>query len=145
MYKEVKGDIIMAKIATKTTVINEETGEIIRETFNRGSQNGDGWVLIYREAYRNLLLKVTNPSILRVFGLLITKQEFERGIHATKKAIAEELNISYDSVMVAFKWLKENNYIKEHKVDGVIEFLLNPDVTTCGKNKKKKLELWNSI
>ena len=106
---------------------------------------GDGWVLVYRKTYRDLLLGVTNPSILRVFGLLMTKQNFERGINTTKKAIADELKISYDSVMVAFKWLKEHGYVKERKVNGQTEFLLNPDVTTCGKNKQAKIDLWKSI
>ena len=75
----------------------------------------------------------------------MAKQEFENGVRTTKKAVADELNISYRSVMVAFKWLKENGYVKERKVNGQTEFLLNPDVTTCGKNKQKKIDLWNSV
>ena len=102
-------------------------------------------MILYKDAYRELIIKNTSPSILRVFGLLMTKQEFENGIKATKKALADELNISYDSVMIAFKWLKENGYVKEHKVNGITEFVLNPTVTTCGKNRKAKIELWNSI
>ena len=135
----------MGKIATKTIVIDDETGEIIRESFNRGSQNGDGWMLVYRDTFMNFLLSVPDFITTKVFGSLMTKQEYENGVRTTKKAIADELNISYRSVIVAFKWLKENNYIKERKVLGQTEFLLNPDVTTCGKNKKKKLALWNSI
>ena len=135
----------MGKIATKTIVIDDETGEIIRESFNRGSQNGDGWMLVYRDTFMNFLLSVPDFITTKVFGSLMTKQEYENGVRTTKKAIADELNISYRSVIVAFKWLKENNYIKERKVLGQTEFLLNPDVTTCGKNKKKKLALWNSF
>ena len=135
----------MGRIATKTTVINEETGEIIRESFNRGYQNGDDWVIVYRESFRDFLMTVPDFITTKVFGFLLTKQEFERGVRITKKAVAEELKISYRSVMVAFKWLKENGYVKEHKVDGQTEFLLNPDVTTCGRNKSKKIELWDSV
>ena len=135
----------MGKTAKQVTIFDADTGKVIRETVNYGTQNGDGWVLVYRKTYRDLLLGVTNPSILRVFGLLMTKQDFERGINTTKKAVADELKISYDSVMVAFKWLKENGYVKERKVNGQTEFLLNPDVTTCGKNKQKKIDLWNSV
>lgn len=106
--------------------------------------NGDGWVIIYREPFMGLTLDAP-PAALKVFIALMTKQEFERGVRITKKAIADRLKVSYDNVMRAFKWLKENGYIKEHKVDGQTEFLLNPEVTTCGKNRKKKVELWNSI
>ncbi len=135
----------MAKIAKRVTVTNVETGEIIRDSVRYNTQNGDGWVIVYKETYRELIMDTTNPSILRVFGLLMTKQEFENGIKTTKKAIADELKISYDSVMVAFKWLKENGYVKEHKVNGITEFVLNPEVTTCGKNRKDKIKLWESI
>ena len=134
----------MGRIATRTTVMNSETGEIIRESFNRGSQNGDGWMIVYREALADLARNAPLTA-WKVFGALGSKQDFEKGIKITKKAIAEEFNMSYDNVIRGFKWLKENGYIKEHKTDGVTEFLLNPDVTTCGKNKKKKVELWNSV
>ena len=135
----------VAKISKRVTITDTETGEIIRDSVSYGSQNGVDWMIVYKEAYRYLLIENTNPSVLRVFGLLMTKQEFEKGIKATKKSIADELKISYDSVMIAFKWLKENGYVKEHKVDGITEFVLNPDVTTCGKNRKAKIDLWNSI
>ena len=102
-------------------------------------------MIVYRDSFMNFLKQTTNPSVLRVFGSLMTKQEFDRGINTTKKAIADELKVSYDSVMVAFKWLKEHGYVKERKVRGQTEFLLNPDVTTCGKKKEEKVKLWNSI
>ena len=127
------------------TVTGEITGKVLNETVNYGTQNGDGWMIVYREAFMRLTLEATSPSVLRVFNSLMTKQPFEGGIKTTKKAIADELNISYDSVMVAFKWLKEHKYIKETKTNGVPEFLLNPNVTTCGKNKKAKIELWQSV
>ena len=135
----------MAKIAKRVIITDMETGEIIKDSVNYGTQNGDDWMILYKETYRNLIIENTNPSVLRVFGLLMTKQEFENGIKATKKSLADELKISYDSVMVAFKWLKENGYVKEHKVNGITEFVLNPNVTTCGKNRKAKIDLWNSI
>ena len=92
-----------------------------------------------------LMKQTTSPSILRIFGSLMSKQEFENGVRTTKRAIAEELNIERTAAWNAFKWLKENGYIKERKVSGQTEFLLNPNVTTCGKHKQKKIDLWNSV
>lgn len=134
----------MRKIATKTIVMDDETGKIIRESFNRGSQNGDDWVIVYREALVNLVLNAPLTA-WKVFGVLSSKQDFLKGIKITKKAIAEEFNMSYDNVIRGFNWLKENGYLKERKVDGIREYLLNPDVTTCGRNKKQKLATWHSI
>lgn len=135
----------MGKVATQVIITDGDTGEVIKDVFYRGTQNGDGWMIVYRDNFMHFLKQTTNPSVLRVFGSLMTKQEFDHGVRTTKKAIADELNISYDSVMVAFKWLREHGYIKERKVRGQTEFLLNPDVTTCGKKKEEKVKLWNSI
>ena len=134
----------MGRITTKTTVIDDDTGEIIRESLKRGTQNGGGWVIIYRDAL--LELGRTAPlTAWKVFASLGATQDFEKGIKTTKRAIAEKMNMSYNNVMRGFNWLKENGYIKERKTDGQTEFLINPDITTCGRNKKKKFELWNSI
>ena len=102
---------------------------------NYGTQNGDGFMLMYRDAI-GLLAKTAPPLALRVFLTLSAKQEFEGGLKSTKKAVADELEITYENIMKAFKWLKEHAYVKERKVNGQTEFLLNPNVTTCGKNRK---------
>ena len=99
-------------------------------------------MIVYRESFTDFLLSVPDFITLKVFGLLMTKQEFTNGARTTKKAIADELRVSYRSIMVAFKWLKENGYVKEHKVNGQTEFLLNPEVTTCGRQKQRKVNLW---
>ncbi len=106
--------------------------------------NGDGWVIMYREPLLNLAIKA--PLIAwKVFATLASQQNFNEGIKITKRAIADILGVSYDNVLRGFNWLKDNGYVKERKVNGITEFLLNPNVTTCGKNRKNKKELWDSI
>ena len=102
-------------------------------------------MIVYRDTFMQLLLEAPDFVTLKVFGALMTKQEFEGGIKTTKKAIADKIGASRTAVWQALKWLKENHYIKETKTDGQTEFLLNPNVTTCGKNKKTKMELWQSV
>ena len=132
------------KIGKQVTVFDAETGEIIRNAVSFGSQNGDDWVIWYREAL--MTLAVDAPLVAwKVLAALASQQEFEDGINTTKQAVADSLKISYDNVMRGFKWLKENSYVKERKVNGQTQFLLNPNVTTCGKNRKAKIALWNSI
>ena len=134
----------MGRVAWQTTIFDEETGEIIKSHVNFGTQNGDGWVIVYRDTYA-LLNKIAPPSALRIFNELMTKQQFEGGIRTTKKAIANALDISEPQSWRAFKWLKERGYLKERKINGQTEFLLNPNVTTCGKNRDDKIALWESI
>lgn len=132
------------KLGRELKVFDGETGEILKHTVTYGSQNGDDWVIWYREALINLA--VNAPLVAwKVLAMLASNQEFEGGINTTKQAVADKLKISYDNVMRGFKWLKEHKYVKERKVNGQTQFLLNPNVTTCGKNRKDKLELWESI
>ena len=133
------------KLGKKVTIFDAETGEIIRDAVSFGSQNGEGWTIMFRETLDSLINFAPDFSTLKVFLKLSTKQEYEGGIKITKQAIADELKISYVSTIKAFKWLKENGYVKERKINGVPEFLLNPYVTTCGKNRKEKIKLWESI
>ena len=134
---------IMSGVGKKVTVFDADTGEIIRDSLSYGTQNGDGWMIVYKDAYMQLLRETANPTILRIFGSLMTKQTFDGGVKSTKKAIYDELGIERTSAWKAFKWLKENHYVKEIKTNGQTEFLLNPSVTTCGKNKNEKIILWN--
>ena len=135
----------MSRLARHFSVVDPETGEVLHETVKYGSQNGEGWMIVYRDAYMQLTLEAPDFVTSKVFTVLMTKQPFEGGIKMTKKAIADKLGVSRTAVWQAIKWLKENRYIKETKTDGVPEFLLNPNVTTCGKNKKAKIALWESV
>ena len=134
----------MSRVSKQVIIKNEDTGEIISNSITHGTQNGDGWMIMYREAISLLIDEVPDFSTLKVFLKLASKQEFEGGLKISKKFIADELGISRTQSWRAFKWLKENGYIKERKVNGLPEFLLNPKVATCGKNRKAKIALWES-
>ena len=131
------------RLGKQVKIFDSETGEIFSDSTNYGSQNGDDWVIWYRNALANLA--VNAPLVAwKVLAMLASKQEFEDGINTTKQAIADTLGMSYENVMRGFKWLKENDYIKERKVNGQTQFLLNPRVTTCGRKRKAKIELWET-
>lgn len=133
--------IKLGRRGKQITEFDAETGEVYKEFVTFGSQNGEGWVIMYQEGL--LQMAIDAPLVAwKVFAFLAARQPFEGGIKISKKAISEQLKISYDNVMRGFKWLKENNYVKERKVDGLPEFLLNPRVTNRGKNRKAKIKLW---
>ena len=133
----------MGRVAKQVTIFDEETGKIFRDSTSYGSQNGDKWMIMYRDAIMKMAMEA--PLVAwKVFACLAAKQPFEGGVRITKQAVANILEISYENVMRGFKWLKEKEYIKEIKTDGQTEFLLNPKVATCGKNRKAKIDLWES-
>ena len=105
----------------------------------------DDWAIMYSEAINDLTDSVPDLTTLKLFLKLSSKQEYEGGLKIAKKFIADELKISRTQLWRSFKWMKENGYVKEHKVNGITEFVLNPNVTTCGKNRKEKIKLWESI
>ena len=102
----------MSTTAKQVTIINTDTGEIIKQVYTCGSQNGDDWVIVYRETFENFLMVAPDFTTAKVFGVLMTQQKFEGGINTTKKAIADRIKVSYRSVVTAFKWLKEHGYVK---------------------------------
>ena len=131
----------MGRRGKQITEFDAETGEVYKEFVTFGTQNGEGWVIMYREGLETLV-KNAPPSALKVFLHLAIRQPFEGGVKISKKAVADNLELSRTVVWQGFKWLKENNYIKERTTDGLPEFLLNPNVTTCGRKRKEKIKLW---
>ena len=136
----------MGRLAKQVRVFDPETGEIVKDTVNYGGQNEEGFMLMYKDGILSLAAEA--PSVaLRTFLALASRQEYEGGIKVSKQTIANEIGMSSDSATRAFKWLKENKYVKEYKDDGITTFLLNPTVTTCGKKQltEKKKRLWAEL
>ena len=46
----------MAKFVKRVIITDVETGEIIKDSVNYGTQNGDDWVIWYREALESLAM-----------------------------------------------------------------------------------------
>ena len=121
-----------------------ETGELISDVTTVGCPNGKGFVLMYSEKCQDLLLKIDSAATLKVFMLIAMNQHYdEHGYTTTKKAVQEKLGITKPTCLAAFRWLKENNIICETKVDGNIEFMVNPDYVTVGRDKKARVKEWN--
>lgn len=124
----------------------DKNGEIIRSYSSRSrSQNGSGFVLSYTEKISELILKVEQASILRVFFYIAHHQHHELGgYRCSRKHLAETLNLNAKTVYDALKWLQDHFIVNESRVDGQLEFMVNPAYVTVGADKKKRLALWNS-
>lgn len=134
------------KVYERVFMEYDKNGEIICSYSSRSrSQNGSGFVLSYTEKISELILKVEQASVLRVFFYIAHHQHHELGgYRCSRKHLAEVLNLNAKTVYDALKWLQDHFIVNESRVDGQLEFMVNPAYVTVGADKKKRLQLWNS-
>lgn len=133
----------MAGYVKQITTYAENTGEVVSDVVTKGSTNGNGWVIMYTDKIEKLVMSCTSAATLRVFMLLAAGQQYEeRGMVTTKKAVQEKLGITKPTCIEAFNWLKENFIINEYRINGVTEFMVNPELVTVGRDKKKRQKEW---
>lgn len=98
----------------------------------------------YKRAVRRLCNDAPNLATLKVYLYLASKQTYQKFVMVGRKALVKELNLHINTVVNALKWLKENQYLQEHEIDGNTGWLMNPNITTMGANmQKSKSELWH--
>lgn len=134
------------KVYARAVISYDDAGNEISHSVSRvQSQNGSGFVLSYSDKICDLIAKVTQPTILRVFFYIAHNQHHELGgFRVSRKHISDALNIDAKSVYSALRWLQENYLVLETRVDGQLEFMVNPNYVTVGANKKARLSLWNA-
>ena len=127
----------------KELTVMDENGNVQSKHRWKSKPNPEGFVLVYRDAMKDLAIEAPSLSVMKVFNLLGSMQPFEGGIAISKQAIADRIGTTYKSVWSACKWLIENGYIGEQKINGMRQFILNPNVTTCGKKRQAKEIQWS--
>ena len=132
------------KVAYRVTDYFDEEGTLLKKSRSSvKTQNGDGWVISYSDKIIDLVINVTQPTILRIFFFIAHRQTFTGGFRATRKFISDTLGIDSKSTYVALKWLIDKYIIDETRIDGQLEFLVNPVYVTIGSDKKSRLKMWN--
>ena len=126
----------------------DENGEVITSTlFRPHFENGSGFVLWYMSEMERLAIGAKQASVFRVLFYIAAHQQYGNdgvfGYRCSKKHLQDTLGIQAATLWSALKWLKENFIINEMQVDGVFEFMVNPDIATIGKEKKKRVKEWD--
>ena len=80
---------------------------------------------MFDEELNKIINDSKNIVTIKVYNKLIRMEELKGGIISSKKFIADELNISSQSVANAIKWLKGSGYVTETKFQGQTQFILN--------------------
>jgi len=115
-------------------MIDKETGEITRESRWSGSMLGDDYFVMYKQAMDKLLHDSAAPeTALRVFIKLCTMQTFEHAVVVSRTFLMNDLKTTRKTLWKCLTYLKEHAYIMETTINGHSAFIINPDVSNCGK------------
>lgn len=126
----------------------DSNGELISSnTFTAKKQNGSGFVISYTEKMSEFIEKNDVPSVVRIFLYLAHNQQYGvngvYGYRCTRKHLEQALNITRKSVYSALQKLKNDFLVQETKIDGLSEFMVNPNYVTMGRDKQARVREWN--
>lgn len=126
----------------------DSNGELISSnTFTAKKQNGSGFVISYTEKMSEFIEKTSVPSVVRIFLYIAHKQQYGTngvyGYRCTRKHFEQALKIDRKSVYSALTSLKNDFLVNELKVDGLSEFMVNPNYVTMGRDKQDRVREWN--
>lgn len=126
----------------------DSNGELISSnTFTAKHQNGSGFVISYTEKMSEFIEKNDVPSVVRIFLYLAHNQQYGvngvYGYRCTRKHLEQALNITRKSVYSALQKLKNDFLVQETKIDGLSEFMVNPNYVTMGRDKQARVREWN--
>lgn len=130
----------MSKIYDESRYINlfqlvdKETGEIKSESRWSGSMLGDDYFVLYKKSIDTLIHDSEAPeTALKIFMKLCTMQTFEAAVVVSRTFLMNDLKCTRKTLWRSLTYLKEHAYIMETKVNGHSAFVINPDVSNCGK------------
>lgn len=123
-------------------------GEILSEvTIEERKQNGSGFVLSYTDKMIEFIGKYSTGATVRLFLYLAHNQQYGAngvfGFRCSRASLENALGLTRKTVYSALMELKNDFLVHELKVDGVSEFMVNPNYITIGKEKKTRLAEWN--
>lgn len=124
-------------------------GEVLSEvTLADKKQNGSGFVISYTEEMSSFIETHSAGSVVRIFLYIAHHQQYGTngvyGFRCSHKFLRQVLNLDKKTVYNAMQELKDNFLVHELRVDGVSEFMVNPNYITMGREKKDRMREWNA-
>ena len=126
------------------TVYDNETGEIISYSEYSGTQNGKDWWIVYRETLKILASGNISNSAIRVYLHLLAYASWDGSITTTQIAIAKDIGLTRQSVSTAINELYKLDLIRIGEKFGVRVYAINPIFATLGKDKNKRIKIFQS-
>lgn len=132
----------------KQTIITDENGEVISEntTWAR-TANGGGFVISYTAKMCEFLEKTKQGSTVRLFLYLAHHQNYGKdgvfGFRTTRHYLGRTLGLTRKTIYSALEYLIENFLVVENRINGSLEFMVNPAYVTVGSDRKAREREWN--
>lgn len=104
-------------------------------------------MLSYTEKMCEFLEKTKQGATVRLFLYIAHHQNYGNdgvyGYRCSHKFLYKILGLDRKSVYNALAELKRNYLVHELFINGVYEFMVNPDYITIGTDKKMRVKEWN--
>ena len=143
----IEEDEISKSVFYRQVIGYDEDGNVIFDCIRRPRyQNGGGFVISYTEKICEFLSKVSTGSIVRVFMFIAHHQSYGNdghyGFRCSHKFLEQSLNLNRATVWDALNYLKSKNMVNVSRIDGSLEFMVNPSYITIGADKKAREREW---
>lgn len=137
------------RINFKETIAYDENGQVLYDVVRKPFKaNGSGFVISYTEKMCDFLAKYTAGSVVRTFLFLAHHQQYgadgvQFGYRCSHKYLQQVLGLDRKSVFNALAVLKGDYLVNEARIEGAIEFMVNPFYVTVGTDRKARISEWN--
>ena len=86
-----------------------------------------------------------NGSELKIFLFIALNQPDDgiRGYITTKKQLSFDLKLKLPTIFKALRWLEENLFINQLKLDDCSDFMANPYFVMNNSDRKDRIKEWN--
>ena len=118
----------------QVNVYDRRTGKLMStSTKIIGKTFGVGWVMSQKQQMIEAA-RTFNGSTCRVWLYLMAKQTYGDYVLVGTDFLARELGTNRTVVGAAIKELEERHYLKRVNIDGNKGFIINPNLTACGRS-----------
>lgn len=127
----------------------DENGEVVREYgfTPRLAKNRGGFVIAYTQAMSEFLEREQQGSVVRLFLYIAQHQDYGTngvyGFRTTRSYLAKVLSLTRKTVYTALEYLKSKYLVNELRINGSLEFMVNPDYVTIGADRRGRDREWN--
>ena len=142
-----ESESIKKGVAVQTIVFDADTGEVLRDqTRLSRSDNGKDWNIMYQlTLYKLSTDKTLTRADLATYMYILANMDYQCKFSTTMKDMAERLHLSPPQLRASVDKLKQRDFIKESRFNGMKTFFVNPEYVTRGKDKGKLLKTYEDL
>lgn len=138
----------MSHLQVQTIIYDSSTGEIQSDrTFTPITKNGSGFVISYTAKMCDFIEKYSTGAVVRLFLYIAHHQNYGSdgvyGFRCSRSYLSKVLGLTPKTVYSALELLKDKFLVNELRINGSLEFMVNPDYVTIGSDRKDRKREWS--